>query len=292
MARGLDHIVHAVADLDGAAQIYRQLGFTVGARNRHPWGTHNYIVQLPDFFIELLTLAEPDKMTGDGFSTMFAAYNRDFIARGGDGLSMLVLESKDAEGDEAEFRTAGIAAAKAMRFDREGKKPDGTLVHVAFTLTFAKDIKTTDASFFTCQQHHPGNFWNPAFQQHANGVRGIAGVVLVADDPARHRAFLLAYSGAAETRDEGDGFSIDLPRGGIAVLTPRAFSDRYGQRAPDTAGGARLAALRFKAGDPAAVAALLAKVGIAFGPLKSGLISAAVQGATLLFEPQVSSAAD
>lgn len=171
MARGLDHIVHAVADLDGAAQIYRQLGFTVGARNRHPWGTHNYIVQLPDFFIELLTLAEPDKMPCDGFSTMFAAYNRDFIARGGDGLSMLVLESKDAEGDEAAFRTAGIAAAKAMRFDREGKKPDGTLVHVAFTLTFAKDIKTTDASFFTCQQHHPGNFWNPAFQQHANGVR-------------------------------------------------------------------------------------------------------------------------
>ena len=61
MARGLDHIVHAVADLDGAAQIYRQLGFTVGARNKHPWGTHNHIVQLPGFFIELLTLAEREQ---------------------------------------------------------------------------------------------------------------------------------------------------------------------------------------------------------------------------------------
>jgi hypothetical protein len=285
VARGLDHIVHAVADLDGAAQIYRQLGFTVGARNRHPWGTHNHIVQLPGFFIELLTLAEPDKMTGDGFSTRFAAYNRDFIARGGDGLSMLVLESKDAEGDEAAFRAAGIAAAKAMRFDREGKKPDGTPVQVAFTLAFAEDAQTRNASFFTCQQHYPENFWNPAFQQHANGVQSIAGVVLVADAPAQHREFLLAYTGAAEARDEGDGFSIDLPRGGIAVMTPQAFTDRYGQRAPDTAGGTRLAALRFKAGNPAAIGAMLDKAGIAFSPLKSGAISAAVLGATLLFEP-------
>jgi len=82
MARGLDHIVHAVRDLDAAADLYRRLGFNVGARNKHPWGTHNHIVQLPGFFIELLTLAEPEKLGSDGFSTMFGAYNRDFIARG------------------------------------------------------------------------------------------------------------------------------------------------------------------------------------------------------------------
>ena len=95
MARGLDHIVHAVRDLDAAADLYRRLGFTVGARNRHPWGTHNHIVQLPGFFIELLTLAEPERVGTDGFSTMFAAYNRDFVARG-EGFSLLILESKDA----------------------------------------------------------------------------------------------------------------------------------------------------------------------------------------------------
>jgi len=92
MPRGLDHIVHAVRDLDAAAALYRRLGFTVGARNRHPWGTHNYIVQFPGSFIELLTLAEPDKLGRDGFSTLFAAYNRDFIQQG-DGLSVLILES-------------------------------------------------------------------------------------------------------------------------------------------------------------------------------------------------------
>ena len=57
MPRPLDHIVHAVADLDGAADFYRKLGFTVGARNRHSWGTHNYLVQLEGFYIEILTVA-------------------------------------------------------------------------------------------------------------------------------------------------------------------------------------------------------------------------------------------
>ena len=29
------------------------LGFIVGARNRHDWGTHNRLVQMPGFFIEI-----------------------------------------------------------------------------------------------------------------------------------------------------------------------------------------------------------------------------------------------
>ena len=100
MPRGLDHIVHAVRNLDASADLYRRLGFTVGARNRHPWGTHNHIVQFPGCFIELLTLAEPDKLGSDGFSTLFGAYNRDFLQRD-EGLSVLILESKNAHADES-----------------------------------------------------------------------------------------------------------------------------------------------------------------------------------------------
>jgi len=60
MARGLDHIVHAVRDLDAAVDLYRHFGFTVGARNIHPkaWGTENHIVQFPGTFIELLAVAD------------------------------------------------------------------------------------------------------------------------------------------------------------------------------------------------------------------------------------------
>src|SRR5687768_10508179 len=58
--RGLDHIVHAVRDLDAVGERYAALGFTVGARNKHPWGTHNRIVQFQGVFIELLAVGEAD----------------------------------------------------------------------------------------------------------------------------------------------------------------------------------------------------------------------------------------
>jgi hypothetical protein len=244
MTRGLDHIVHAVRDLDAAAELYRRFGFTVGARNRHPWGTHNHIIQFPGVFVELLTLAEPEKLGADGFSVLFARYNDDFVKRG-EGLSMLLLESKDARADEAAFRAAGIAASEGMRFEREAKRPDGSPVKVGFSLAFAEDKATPDIHFATCQQHFPENFWNPAFQHHANGAETVAGVVAVAEQPSRHRDFLLAFTGAQSRRDTGEGFAIDLPRGAIEMTTPAAFERRFGLPAPDASGGARLAALRF-----------------------------------------------
>src|SRR6266436_5194940 len=100
MPGGLDHVIHAVRDLDAAAELYRRLGFTVGARNRHAWGTHNRIVQLPGFFIELLTVAEPDKLGSDGFAALFGTFNRVFLKQH-EGLSLLILESRNAAADAA-----------------------------------------------------------------------------------------------------------------------------------------------------------------------------------------------
>jgi hypothetical protein len=261
MPRGLDHIVHAVRDLDAAADLYRRLGFTVGARNRHPWGTHNHVVQFPGFFIELLTLAEPDKLGSDGFSTLFGAYNRDFTQRG-EGLSVLIVESKDARADEAEFRDAGILTAPTMRFEREGKRPDGTTVKVGFSLTFAEDKDAPSIRFATCQQHYPENFWNPAFQRHANGAVGIAGVVAVAEQPKDHTLFFEGFAGASPVSNN-DGFAIRTPRGTIDMLTPGAFTRRFGVAAPDMSHGPRLAALRFAVGDASPLEAMPEQAGIA-----------------------------
>jgi len=260
MPRGLDHIVHAVRDLDAAAALYESLGFTVGARNKHSWGTHNRIIQFDGVFIELLTLAEPGKLGDDGFSKLFGAYTGDYLKRG-EGLALLILESHDARADEKDFRAAGIAASDGLRFDREGKRPDGAPVKVAFSLAFAEDKSAPAIHFATCQQHYPENFWNPAFQNHANGVTGIAGVVVVADVPARHRDFLVSFSGASAARDKDDGFIIELPRGVIDVMTPSGFTGLFGVAPPDTTRGPRLAAIRFSgaraAGKQAACGALL-----------------------------------
>jgi catechol 2,3-dioxygenase-like lactoylglutathione lyase family enzyme len=282
--RGLDHIVHTVRNLDAAAALYESLGFTVGARNRHPWGTHNYLVQLPGFFIELLTLDEPDKLGDDGFSKLFGAYTGDFLKRQ-EGLALLIVESRDARADEASFRAAGIAAAGTMRFEREGKRPDGSGVKVAFSLAFAEDKLTPDIHFATCQQHYPENFWNPAFQTHANGVTGVAGVVAVADEPERHRAFMQMFIGAEAKSAEG-GFTIPTPRGTIEMTTPAAFVARFGVGAPDVQNGARLAAIRFAAADGERLQSLPELAGMAGLYAGNAVIVGAndAMGAVLVFE--------
>ena len=57
--------------------------------------------------VELLTVAEPEKLGIDGFSALFGTFNRRFLKEQ-EGLSLLVLESGDARADAAAFRAAGI----------------------------------------------------------------------------------------------------------------------------------------------------------------------------------------
>jgi catechol 2,3-dioxygenase-like lactoylglutathione lyase family enzyme len=284
MARGLDHIVHAVRDLTAAAAFYRGLGFTVGARNRHTWGTHNHNVQFPGCFIELLMLAEPDKLGADGFSRLFGAYTGDFLKRH-EGLSLLILESRDACVDEDAFRSAGIAAFEAMRFERDGQRPDGSAVKLGFSLAFADDKLAPDIRFATCQQHYPKNFWNPAFQNHANNVTAIVGVVAAA--PARHLAFMQVFVGAKAGCASNDEIEIVTARGAIEVLTPTAFVARFGVEAPDVSRGARLAPLRFAAADARFLQAVPEQAGIAGFDTRNATVIGAedAMGAVLVFEP-------
>ena len=287
MARGLDHIVHAVSDLDAAAAFYARAGFTVGARNVHPpaWGTQNHIVQLPGCFVELLALADPSGIVSHGarhFS--FGAFNRDFLARG-QGLSMLVLEGKDSAAEAQVFRSAGIGDFDLFDFARDARRPDGTPTKVAFTLAFACDAAAPEIGFFTCKQHYPENFWNPAFQSHANGVTGITGIVLAADRPQDHRAFLSAFAGTDVVAD-ASGITARTPRGDIDVIEPASFTRRLGAMPPPTAAGARLAALRFTAGNLAAARAALQRGEIDFSEQPQQLVVRPdlAFGATLVFE--------
>jgi len=288
MARGIDHIAHAVRDLDAAAALYRRLGFEVGGRNRHPpvWGTQNHIVQLAGSYIEVLGIADESGMAPhESRRFSFGAFNRDFLSRG-EGLSMLALEGRGAP-DAGEFRAAGIGDFELFELEREGRKRDGTVARFAFTLAFAADPGAPQAGFFTCQNHFPENFWNPAFQVHANGAVSVAGVVLVADNPSDHHIFLSAFTGEREMLATSSGIAIKTPRGEIQVMTPAAFRDHFAADPPETARGARLAALRFAARDIDVTAKLLEQSGLPHHTRMGHIVISpqTAMGATLAFEP-------
>jgi catechol 2,3-dioxygenase-like lactoylglutathione lyase family enzyme len=284
MSRGLDHIVHAVRDLDAAAALYRALGFSVGARNRHPWGTHNHIVQLPGFFVELLTVAEPEKLGSDRFSALFGTFNRIFLKEQ-EGLSFLMLESRDATADARDFAAARIAVSEALHFEREGRAPDGGPTKVGFSLAFARDAAAPAIGFATCRQHNPERFWNPAFQQHPNSACAIAGAVIVAENPSDHHIFLSAFTGERSLIATSSGVAAPTPRGDLQIMDRAAFDSHFGLPPPDLSAGARLAALRFSVRDRASlIAALDAGAVPHFSHMGNVVVGPqAAMGATLAF---------
>lgn len=289
MPRGLDHIVHAVRDLDETGESYRRLGFTVGARNSHPWGTHNRIVQLPGFFIELLAIGEVEKIVDSrrsGRTFAFGAFTRAFLERG-EGLSMLALESADAVADREAFQAAAVGQFDLFRFERVGSRSDGMAVKVGFSLAFARDPQAPDIGFFVCQQHNPGNFWDRALQAHANTTTAIAAVVVVAENPADHHVFFSAFTGERDLTASSTGITVPTPRGVIQIMDPAAFRIQFGLEPPDIRHGAQLAAMRFRVREPRELRTQLDIGGISgtehMGRLVVGPASA--HGATLAFEP-------
>ena len=193
-----------------------------------------------------------------------------------------------ARADAAAFRSAGIGDFEVFDFEREGSRPDGSPVKVGFSLAYASDSRAPDVAFFVCQQHYPENFWNPAFQDHLNTARAVAGVVLVAENPSDHHVFLSAFTGERELLATSSGVSVRTPRGEIQVMDKTAYRSHFGVEAPDAARGARLAAVRVKVRDFGAAIGAMQRAGVA-ASVRMGRLVVAPQtavGATLVFEVQ------
>ena len=286
MPHGLDHIVHAVRDLDAAAEFYASAGFTVGGRNRHPWGTHNRIVQLRNCYIEILEVAEPAKIVPHGErSFSFGAFNRDFLSHR-EGFSMLILNSSNAGDDARSFEAAGIGDFEVFDFAREGTKPGGTPVKLAFSLAFAADPASPDVRFAVCQHHFPENFWDPAFQTHANGAQGVRGAVMVADNPTDHHIFLKAFTALSDLHSPSIGVRARTENAEIEIMEQVAFGDEFGVLPDVDPEGMTLNGLRLEVADIAEAEALLRKAGLASQRHVGRLVvpPEVARGATLIFE--------
>lgn len=292
IARGIDHVVAACGDLDAAAETWERLGFRPAPTARHPWGTENRVIQLAaGSFVELLAIGEgatiPDP-TATAYS--FGAYNRDFLARRGDGLSMLVLESTDEAVDRATFAAAGLATFEPFGFERVALTPDGEPLRVGFDLTFtdfrgAGSGAVPDLGFFTCRQRWPENFWNPERQRHPNTAVGIAAAILVAPDPSDFHEGLSAFAGVRSFRATSSGVTLETPRGAIEVLTPAACRWRYGAAAlPTDPATLTFVGLRFAVSDFGEAASQLIAGGFTVLDRADAFVVHGVGGATIAFE--------
>jgi hypothetical protein len=255
--RSIDHIVLAVGRLEDAARRYEALGFMLTPRAEHDarMGTSNRLAQFAARnFIELLEADRPATLAPHDFSASpsrfsFGAHNRDFAARR-DGLSMLILSSRDSTADAAAFARSGIGAYAPFEFERQAALPDGRTVTVAFGLAFAACPEMPQIAFAACHHKTPEHLWNPTYQAHPNGARGIAAVYLVAEQPERHRHFLTTLIGAP-AEDVTGGFRVPCGAQALLVVTPARLYELAPAMHFDLSDGPQLAGFAIEVAEPA-----------------------------------------
>lgn len=288
LRRGIDHLVLCVRDLDAAAKVYEKLGFTLTPRASHDWGTDNRLVQVEGSFLEIIEVANPEKLLPerDGFFN-FGRFIHSYLQQQ-EGFGMLVFESGDAEADRQEFAAAGLSDFERFDFERKATLPDGQQVTVGFSLAFVYKPEIPDAAFFVCQQHAPEYFWKPHFQKHENGARALGEVVMLADDPNGLTSLFEGLQ-SPETVSLEDGIlRAETARGWVTAMTPATYSDWFGPAAladMDRPSGPHLAAYRVLVDDLAETEKLLQANGVTTHWGKAGLIvpASALFGVSLAF---------
>lgn len=273
----LDHLVIAARDLDALEDFYRRLGFTVGARNTHDWGTENHIIQFDGHFLELIGLgATFSRPQPDAPTEAFAGFLANYLERR-EGLAMFVRTTDAAEELREIWDAVAIGIGDLLHFERSGQAADGRWKTVAFSLAFAATSELPGAGFFACENRIPENFWAKDRQVHANTVTGVARTALAVPDPAAVLWFLDGFlTGAPRVEDER-GYAFDLETSVLAVEASDTAS-------PALSGGG-FDGVTFRVADLGAFERRLTREGIAAQWVGASLVVSAEQayGITLVF---------
>ena len=285
--RDLDHLVLATDSLSASRRRLADLGFSVAAEARHPFGTCNACVYFPDgTYLEPLAIWNRDKYDeAAAAGNVFIRYDREFRMNcGPEGLSAMVVSTQDSIADHARFAAANLSAGPKLSFARPFETADGDIRTASFRLAFARDRRAPSILVFACQRismpHH--NTTN----RHLNGVVGISGVLAAADNP-EDAGDLLATLGSAEDMVKcPGGIELKLSDGCISVLRPDAISHRFGLVPVQGSQSPRLVGVFFRTADLVVAEKFLRDHSIDFAKSKGRLVVGPRpgQGAYFVFE--------
>ncbi|MGF1665926.1 MAG: VOC family protein [Acidimicrobiia bacterium] len=191
--RRVDHVVHAVEDLEAAAIAYRDLGFTVTPRADHPFGTSNRLVVLDRSYLEIVAVTRPENLPITGFAARVAQH----LLHQGQGITHVVLSS---DHPEADLETVGdLATGEIFSFSRPAPQLEGPAITAEFACVLLE--APADLGMFLCHHAVPEAVWNEAAMHHPNGARALSAVTLPVEIPSLETLAMAAgvtgYGGGA-----------------------------------------------------------------------------------------------
>ena len=158
------------------------------------------------------------------------------------------------------FKAAGLQPDAPLFFDR-AVEVAGKTEHAQFRTVRIPKTHMPVVGFFVCEHLTPQFVYRAEWARHPNGARGIAGVTVIAEQPAKWIAELEKYFGAGSARREGEGLVVDTGTQPIRYLTRKDYAARYPGITPVRPGD-HPALLSVRVDSLAACEALLTKNGV------------------------------
>jgi Glyoxalase-like domain len=216
MTFALDHIViNVLFDMDRAATLMSQLGFTLTPRGYHSLGSINHLMMFEHDYLELI-----------GLPTGTDVLRKD-VLESPRGLDGLVFKSDDIDTSERILRESGLAMLEPRSFSRP------VTIDGAEHLARFRTVRTAPEMFeagriYYCQHFTPELVWHRPWMSHSNGVSGFSELVIVSENL---EADATSYAKAAQANPEthGEGWVIVLAGGfRLSLISPARYRERYG----------------------------------------------------------------
>lgn len=268
--KGIDHVVVVVNDIDRAERAWRRLGFALQPRGFHTrLGTANHLMIFGDNYFELLGVVEPNE---------FNAARREMLAKSGEGLANAALRTDSADVAHRAWTEAGLQPDAVLEFDRE-VEISGRKERAAFRTVRLGTKRARLLGYFVCEHRTPQFVYRPEWARHANGVKALAGAVVIAEDPFLDENYVTRVFGAGSVKREDGELLVESGGTPIRFMTRARFEARHPGVKP-ARGGDHPALLRFTVNDPMATAALLSANGLAYARPADGRIIVSAGDAT------------
>ncbi len=211
---GIDHVIVAVRDLEGARDAWHRLGFTLSARGRHiGQGTGNYCVMFPADYIELLGVAD----AADSVARIQA-----FLAGREGPMGLAFAPAGSAEEARAALQRRQLHPSEPRPLARRIELPEGTAT-VRFSLVSLPADETPGLDSFLCGHLTPELMRRPEWLAHPNGAVGLKAVHVLVEHTA---ALLAAYDrlfGIVQVTTTDAVAAIQVGRQRLIFSTPDDF---------------------------------------------------------------------
>lgn len=215
-ATGLDHLGVCARDAEALWAAYERLGFALTpvaqqSGGNGPLGTANRCAMLRRGYLELLAILDP-ALPDNGLGAMLDRF---------EGARILALGMRDAEGNLARLRRAGLDLPGTLPLSRP-VEPGGPVARFErLPLPEAPEGRVQLVRHLT-----PEALWQERWMTHPNGATELRAAIIAADRPAESAARLSRLAGLPLEPDPAGGFALPLPDGArVRVLAPEVAAE-------------------------------------------------------------------